>query len=116
MMVGQRDDACAEADVARALGSGGQEHLRAGDDLEAAGVMLADPGLVIVQPVEMLDHLHVAVDRQGRVLAQRMEGREKDAGAEIAVLYRTLHGALPQRFAAKLMTSAAPSPAPRTPW
>jgi len=31
--------------------------------------------------------LHVAVDRQGRVLAQRVERGEEDAGAEIAVLH-----------------------------
>src|SRR5262249_13777777 len=97
MVVRQRHHAGAEPDVARALGRGGQKHLRTGDDLEAAGVMLAHPGFVIVQPVEMLDQLHVAVDRQRRVLAQRMEGREEDSGAEVAVLYRYWHGALPQR-------------------
>ena len=31
-----------------ALGGGGDEHLRAGDDLEAARVMFADPRLVVV--------------------------------------------------------------------
>src|SRR5215469_12786844 len=49
--------------------------------------MLADPGLMVVQPVEMLDQLHVAVDREGRVLAQRMERRKEDPGAEITVLH-----------------------------
>ena len=87
MMIGQRDHAGAEADVARAHRRGGQEHLRAGDDLEAARVMLADPGLVIVQPVEMLDQLHVALDGERRVLAQRMERREEDSGSQIAVLH-----------------------------
>jgi hypothetical protein len=87
MMVGQRHDPGAQPNVARALGGGGQEHLRAGDDLEAAGVMLADPGLVIVETVEMLDQLHVALDGERRVLAQRMEGREEDAGSKIAVLH-----------------------------
>ena len=76
-MIRQRDDAGAEANVARALDCAGDEHLRAGDDLEAARVMLADPGLVIVEAVEMLDQLHVPLDRKRGVLAQRMEGARK---------------------------------------
>src|SRR5262249_24096633 len=91
VMIGQRHDAGAQPDGARALGRGGDEHLRAADDLEAARVMLADPCLVIVETVEMLDQLHVAVDGERRVLTQRMEGREKDSGPEIAVLHG-IHG------------------------
>ncbi len=49
--------------------------------------MLADPGLVIVQPVEMLDQLHVALDGERRVLAQRMKRGEEDSGSQIAVLH-----------------------------
>jgi hypothetical protein len=85
IVVGQRDDAGAEPDVARALGGGGDEHLRAGDDLEAAGMMLTDPRLMVVQPVEVLDQLHVALDSEGGVLVQRMEGRQENAGAQIAI-------------------------------
>src|SRR5271170_1072719 len=55
-------------------------------------MMLADPGLVIIEPVEMLDQLHVPFDGKRRILAKRVEGREKDSGAEIAVL----HGGLPR--------------------
>jgi hypothetical protein len=87
MMIGQRDDAGAQPDVARALGRCGEEHLGAGDDLEASRVMLADPGLVIVETVEMLDQFHVALDGERGVLAEGMERREKDAGSEIAVLH-----------------------------
>ena len=87
VVVGQRDDAGAEPDVARALGGGGDEHLGAGDDLEAGRVVLADPGLVVVEPVEMDQQLHVALERQQRVLVQGMEGREEDAGSEIPVLH-----------------------------
>ena len=85
VVVGQRDHAGAEPDVARPLGGGGDEHLGAGDDLEAAGMMLADPRLMVVQPVEVLDQLHVAFDGEGGVLVQRMEGRQENAGAQIAV-------------------------------
>ena len=77
VVIGQRDDAGAEADVAGALRGGGDEHLRAGDDLEAARVVLADPGLVIVQPVEMDQQLHVALERQQRVLVEGMKGSKE---------------------------------------
>ena len=58
-----------------------------------AGVMLADPGLVIVEPVEMLQQLHVAVDRQQRVLMQGMEGSQKDAGLQKPIVH-VAHGGL----------------------
>src|SRR5207245_683978 len=54
---------------------------------EAARMVLADPGLVIVEPVEMDQKLHVAVERQQRVLGQRMKGREKNAGLEKSVVH-----------------------------
>ena len=73
VVVGQRDDARAEPDVARALRGGRDEHLRAGDDLEAGRVVLADPGLVIVQLVEMDEQVHVALEREQRVLVERDE-------------------------------------------
>jgi hypothetical protein len=86
-MVGQRHHARAKADIARPLDGAGDEHLRAGDDLETARVMLADPGLVVVETVEMLDQFHVAFDRKRRIFPQRMEGSEEDSGSEIAVLH-----------------------------
>jgi len=82
--------------VAGALGRGGNEHLRRSDDLEAAGMVLADPGLVIVQPVEMLDQLHVAFDGERGILVKRMERREKDAGTQKTVV----HGKSPHGYGA----------------
>ena len=87
VVVGQRHDAGAEADVAGALGGGGDKHLGAGNDLETRRMVLADPGLVVVEPVEMLQQLHVAVDRQQRVLVQGMEGGEEDAGLQVSVVH-----------------------------
>ena len=87
MMVGQRDDTGAEADVTGALRGRGDEHLGAGNDLEPAGVVLADPGLVIVETVEVLEQLHVAIHRQRRVLIERVERGEEDAGAQVAVVH-----------------------------
>ena len=42
-------------------------------------MMLADPRLVVAEPVEPLDQLEVARHRQGRVLAEPVERGEKDA-------------------------------------
>jgi hypothetical protein len=77
-MVRQGDDAGAEADMACALGGAGNEQFRAGDDLEPAGVMLADPGFVIVEPVEVKQKLHVAIECEQRVFVKRMKGSEKN--------------------------------------
>ena len=73
--------------MARALGGGGDEHLRAGDDLEARRMVLADPGLVIVQPIEMDEQLHVALEAKQRVLGEGMEGGEENAGLQISVVH-----------------------------
>ena len=86
--------------MARPLGGGGNEHLGTGDDLEAGRMMLADPGLVVVEPVEVLDELHVAVDRQQRVLVQGVEGGQEDAGLEIPVVQNGHAGAPPSRLLA----------------
>jgi hypothetical protein len=80
--------------VARALSRGGDEHFGAGDDLVAARMVLADPGLVIVQPVEMDQKLHVALERQQRVFRQRMKRREENAGLQKSVVHGRL-GLLP---------------------
>jgi hypothetical protein len=63
--------------VAGALRRGGNEHFRAGDQLEPGGVVLADPGLVIVEPVEMLDQFEIPLDRKRRILVMVMERRQK---------------------------------------
>jgi hypothetical protein len=103
VVIGQRDDAGAEPDVAGALRRAGDEQLRRGDDLEAAGMMLADPGLVIIEPVEMDQQLHVAIERQQRIFAERMERREKDAGLQESVV----HGAPPSSGEVELRSSTA---------
>src|SRR5438046_9633469 len=79
MMVGQRDDAGAEPDVAGALGGEGDEDLGRGDDLITRRVVLADPGLVKAELVEMEDEIEVALEAGGRVLLVRMHRRQEDA-------------------------------------
>src|SRR6266446_9940556 len=56
--------------------------------------MLADPRLVIIEPVEVLQELEVALDRQGRVLVVIMKRRQEDAASQIGIA----HIALPYRF------------------
>jgi hypothetical protein len=83
VVVGQRNDAGAEADVFGAFGGGGDEDLGAGDDLEAAGVVLADPGLLIVQRVQVLEQFHIPFQGQNGVFRQAVERREEDAAAKV---------------------------------
>ena len=83
VVVRQRQDAGAELDVPGLGGDVGDEDLRRGDDLGAARVVLADPGLVVTEVVELADRRHVARDRRRRVLAgRRMERRHEDAEAK----------------------------------
>src|SRR5689334_16064520 len=70
-----------------ALRRGGDEHLRAGDQLEAAGMVLANPRLVIIQLVEMLEQFEIALDRERRVLVVIVKRREKNAAAQIEIVH-----------------------------
>src|SRR5437763_4010921 len=78
-----------------ALRRRGDEHLRAGDQLEAAGVVLADPRLVIIQPIEMLEQFEIALDRERRVLVVVVERREKNAAAQIQIVHAESSGRKP---------------------
>jgi len=50
-------------------------------------MVLADPCLVIIQMIEVLQQLHVAIDREQRVLVERMKRREENAGLEKTVVH-----------------------------
>jgi hypothetical protein len=82
VVVGQRDDARAELDALRALGRRGDEDLRRGDNLEARGVMLADPSLLVAEPVQPFDEFEIAADRQRRIFLGRVEGCEEYPAAQ----------------------------------
>src|SRR6266851_10394550 len=56
-------------------------------------MMLADPRLVVAEPVEVLQQLHVALDRQGRVLVVIMKRRQKDAAAQVEIAHGVASGA-----------------------
>ena len=82
VVVRERDHARPQLDVLGPLGSGGDEDLGAGDDLVAPGVVLAEPDLVVAEPVESDDAVEVVLERQGRVLADRVERGEEGAEAQ----------------------------------
>jgi hypothetical protein len=90
VVVGERAHPGAEPDVGRAGGGVGDEDLGRGDDLVAGRVVLADPGLVVAEPVEVLDPGQVVVEGERRVLPDRVEGGEEDPEAQ-----RPVHGRLP---------------------
>ncbi|OIQ65183.1 hypothetical protein GALL_532600 [mine drainage metagenome] len=46
-------------------------------------MMLADPGFVVVQLIQVLQQFHVAFQGENRVLVHRMEGGEEDAAAKV---------------------------------
>src|SRR5271165_6524350 len=73
--------------MAGALGRGGDEHFRAGDQFETARMVLADPCLVIIEPIEMLEQLEIALHRQGRVFVVIVERRQEDAAAQIKIVH-----------------------------
>src|SRR4051812_6646580 len=79
MVVGQRRDAGTQPDMPRTLRRGGDEDLRRSDDLVPGGVVFTDPRLVVPEPVEVNDEVEITFQRQRRILAARMERREKDA-------------------------------------
>jgi quinol monooxygenase YgiN len=86
----------------------GDRQLGRGDDLPAGRVMLADPRLVIAEPVEPLDQLEVARHRQGRVLAEPMKRGEKDAEFHAALR----HGCCLQRSNSAAYRKSLAQPAP----
>ena len=82
VVVGQRHHAGAELDRVGDLAGRGQEHLRRGDHLPSAGVVLAAPELVVAEVVEVRGKLEIALELQRRALAERMMWGEERAEPE----------------------------------
>jgi hypothetical protein len=85
VVIRQRVHAAAEANVLRARRGGRDEHLGRSDDLVAAGVVLADPRLVEAEPIEMLEQLEVALEREGRILPGWVKRCHEKAEAHDAI-------------------------------
>ena len=79
VVIRQRRHAGAEADVLRALGRGGDEDLGGGDDLVSSRMVLAEPGLIEPELIQMLDQLQIALEGQRRILADRVERGQENA-------------------------------------
>ncbi len=77
LMIGERGNARAEADVLRALGKRGDEEFWTRDQLVTGRMMLADPCFVVTEPVHPLDEFDVALNRQRRVFVDRVKGAMK---------------------------------------
>ena len=78
MVVGEADDAGAQANVAGAFGGGGYENFRRSYGFPACRVVLADVSFVKPQHVQPLEQFQVAFQRKGWILAHPMEGRHED--------------------------------------
>src|SRR5437762_8355150 len=76
--------------MAGALGGEGDEDLRRRDDLVAGGMVLANPGLVKAELVEMDDQVEIALEALGRVLLIRVEGRQEDPVPKVDLAHRGL--------------------------
>ena len=50
-------------------------------------MVLADPGLVIVQPIKMDQKLHVAIEGQQRVFGEGMKGSKKNTCLQKSVFH-----------------------------
>nr|WP_261403396.1 hypothetical protein [Chenggangzhangella methanolivorans] len=84
VLVGQRHDAGAEPDVPGLRRHISEEDHRIGDDLAAGRMVLADPGLVIGEPVDQLDRLEITLERDRHVLGgRRIPRRHEDAESDL---------------------------------
>ena len=79
VVVREADDAGAELDVPGALGGGGDEEFGRGDGFPAGAVVLADPGFVIAQVIQPLEGFKVALEAEGGVFAEPVEGGQEDS-------------------------------------
>ena len=78
MVVGQAHDPGAEANVLGALGEHGEQQLGRGDRLGSAGVMLADPRLVVAETIECLDERDISLVGEVRATEPRVERGDED--------------------------------------
>ena len=86
VVIRERHDSGAEAQVLGSFRRGGDEDLGRVDRLHTRGVVLTDPGFRETQPIEHLEQLEIALEAQGGVLGERVKWCEEDAVPEIHVL------------------------------
>ena len=81
-VVRQGRDASPDPDLRGPLGGRRGEHERITDELDAPGVVLADPHLVQTQAVEVLHQLEITAQGAGGIAPRLMKGGEKDSEAK----------------------------------
>src|ERR1700733_2611739 len=79
IMIREADDAGAKLNVARPFRSHGHEDFGRSADLRSRRMMFAEPRFVIAAAIEPLDELKIALERERRIDARLMKGRQKDA-------------------------------------
>jgi SEC-C motif-containing protein len=79
VVVGHRRDPGAKIDVARTLRGCGQEHLGVANGFPTTGVVLANPDLVVTEPVEGFAQVEISLVLEGEVLADGMVGSDENA-------------------------------------
>ena len=77
MVVGQGHHPGAQPDVSGPFGRGGDEHLGTRDEFVTAGMVFAEPGLVVAEPVQRLDAVHVVLQCGGGGLTHGVEGGDE---------------------------------------
>src|SRR5713101_9650910 len=82
IMVADTHDTGTELDVPGTLRSDGNKDLGRSNDLGAGRMVLADPGLVPSETVEMLDQIEIALQGERGVVTRRMERRHEDSEAK----------------------------------
>jgi hypothetical protein len=82
VVIRQRDHTGTEHDVLGSFGRCCNEELGRVDGLHAGRVVFADPGLGETEFVEQRHELEVTLERERRILSNRMEGSEEDAVPE----------------------------------
>src|SRR5947209_14109282 len=78
VVVGQRHHAGPQPDVLGSLGGGGDEHLRAGDQLITTRVVFAEPGFVEAEPIQRYDTVQIVFECHRGRLASRVKRRDEN--------------------------------------
>jgi len=77
IVIGQGNNTRPQANALRPLRRRRDKKLGRGNNLIARRMVLADPRLVVAQPVQMLHQLEIAVDAQRGVFVDGMKWRQK---------------------------------------
>src|SRR5271170_2022106 len=95
--------------MACTFGGGGDEDFRTRNNLVARGMMLANPGLIITEPVHQLDQLKIALQGECGIFLRRMKRCDKSAKAHSWSGHFFSSGEI-QKAGVRAINSSPPSP------